>query len=62
MKNIVYEVMTIPEITAKYHLAGNAVKAACVRGWLPEGTYRKAGKNWLILREAAAARWGSRLE
>lgn len=60
MKNILNEVMTSTEVAMEFHLERSVVAKACKRGWMPEGTFRKAENNggYIILRDAAEKRWG----
>jgi uncharacterized protein (DUF433 family) len=46
--------MTVPEIAAEFGITPQAVREAAAKGWI---TARKAGRDWLIRRGDALARW-----
>lgn len=58
--DILTEVLTATEVAELYHLSPAVVRVTIAKGWLPEGSYRRSGATWLILRSAAEARWGQR--
>ncbi len=59
MKNILNEVMTASEVADKFGINARSVRVACQKGWMPEGTYRRAGHgSYIILKSAAYEHWG----
>ena len=49
--------MTTAEIAEAYHLSDRTVREAIEKGWIKA---RKSGSVWLIRRQDAEARWGSK--
>ena len=49
--------MTVEEVAKTYGRAASTVRGSIFRGYIPA---RKSGKNWLIRRSDAEARWGDK--
>lgn len=50
--------MTVEEVAKTYGIQSGTVRRSIHMGWIPA---RKSGKNWLIRRRDAEARWGKRI-